>query len=44
MIKGIILTRTGDSNWYVKDTDYNDTPELAAAWVKYFKCDCDDVD
>ena len=44
MTKGIILTRTGDSNWYVKNTVYNDTPERTAALVKSLKCDCDDVD
>lgn len=37
-----ILERTGDSNWYIKHTDLNDTPERAAAWVKSLKCDSDD--
>lgn len=40
----IILERTGDSNWYIKHTNLNDTPEQSAAWVKYLKCDCDDAD
>jgi len=44
MTSGITLTRTGDSNWYIKNTGYNDTPERAAAWVKSLKCDCDDAD
>ncbi len=44
MTNGITLTRTGNSNWYIKNTVYNDTPEWAALWVKYLKCDCDDVD
>lgn len=39
-----ILERTGDSNWYIKYTDLNDTPERSAAWVKSLKCDCDDAD
>ena len=39
-----ILERTGDSNWYIKHTDLNDTPERAVAWVKSLKCDCDDAD
>jgi hypothetical protein len=36
-----ILERTGDSNWYIKHTCLNDTPERTAAWVKSLKCDCD---
>lgn len=39
-----ILERTGDSNWYIKYTNLNDTPEQASAWVKYLNCDCDDAD
>ena len=39
-----ILERTGDSNWYIKHTDLNDTSERVAAWVKLLKCDCDDAD
>nr|DAJ25445.1 MAG TPA: hypothetical protein [Caudoviricetes sp.] len=39
MFKLIILERTGDSNWYIKNTDYNDTPERTAAWIKSLKCD-----
>jgi hypothetical protein len=39
-----ILERTGDSNWHIKHTNLNDTPERAAAWVKSLKCDCDDAD
>lgn len=30
----VILERTGDSNWYIKHTDLNDTSERSAAWVK----------
>lgn len=37
-----ILERTGDSNWYIKHTVLNDTPERSAAWVKSLKCDSDD--
>lgn len=37
--KRIILERTGDSNWYIKNTKYNDTPERTAAWIKSLKCD-----
>ena len=33
-----ILERTGDSNWYIKHTILNDTPERTAAWVKLLKC------
>lgn len=36
-----ILERAGDSNWYIKHTDFNDKPELAAALVKSLNCDCD---
>lgn len=39
-----ILERTGDSNWYIKHTCLNDTPERAAAWVMWLKCDSDDAD
>lgn len=34
-----ILERTGDSNWYIRHTNFNDTPERAAAWIKSLKCD-----
>lgn len=40
----IILERTGDSNWYIKHTNLNDTPNRSAEWVKSLKCDCDDAD
>lgn len=30
----IILERTGDSNWYIKHTNINDTSERSAAWIK----------
>lgn len=40
----IILERTGDSNWYIKHTNLNDTSEHTAAWVKSLKCDSDDAD
>lgn len=39
-----ILERMGDSNWYIKHTNLNDTPERSAALVKSLKCDCDDAD
>lgn len=38
MTSGITLTRTGDSNWYIKGTNFNDTPERSAAWVKSVCC------
>lgn len=38
MNNGIVVTRTGDSNWYLKNTDFNDTPENAARWVKALMC------
>ena len=38
----IILERTGDSNWYIKHTVFNDIVERAAALVKSLKCDSDD--
>lgn len=34
MTKGITLTRNGYGNWFIKDTDLNDTPEHAAALIK----------
>ena len=37
----LTLERTGDSNWYIKHTNFNDTPERMAAQVKLLKCDCD---
>lgn len=37
-----ILERTGDSNWYIKHTDLNDTPARSAALVKLLKCDSND--
>ena len=43
MVK-IILTRTGDSNWYIKNTNLNGTPEKAAEWVKYLKCKDNEID
>lgn len=39
-----ILERTGDSNWYIKHTNLNDTSERTAAWIKSLKCDFDDAD
>lgn len=39
-----ILERSGDSNWYIKHTAFNDTPERSAAWVKSLKCDSNDED
>ena len=38
MTKGINLTRNGYGNWFIKNTDYNDTPERSAAWVKSVCC------
>ncbi len=34
MTKGITLTRNGYGNWYIKDTDFNDTPDNSATFVK----------
>lgn len=34
MTKGITLTRNGYGNWYIKNTELNDTPERSAAWIK----------
>ena len=34
MTKGITLTRNGFGNWYIKNTELNDTPERSAAWIK----------
>ena len=34
MTKGITLTRNGYGNWYIKNTELNDTPEHSAAWIK----------
>lgn len=39
MTKGIVLTRTSDSNWYIKNTDFNDTAEKAIKWVISLVCD-----
>ena len=39
-----ILERTGDSNWYIKYTNFNDTPERTATWIKSLKCDSNDED
>lgn len=39
-----ILECTGDSNWYIKHTNFNYTPERAAAWIKSLKCDSNDED
>lgn len=38
----VILERSGNSNWYIKHTCLNDTPERAAAWVKSLKCNSND--
>lgn len=38
MTEQIVLTRTGDSNWYIKDTSLNDTPERTAYWVRSLCC------
>ena len=39
MTKGITITRTGDSNWYIKNTDFNDNPENVARLIKALNCD-----
>lgn len=39
-----IFERTGDSKWYIKHTNFNDTPERVAAWVKSLKCDSNGED
>lgn len=31
----LILERTGDSKWYIKGTDAGESPEIAAATVKW---------
>lgn len=38
MTKGITLTRNGYGNWFIKNTDYNDTPDNSAALVKSVCC------
>lgn len=38
MTKGITLTRNGYGNWFIKNTDYNDTPQNSAALVKGARC------
>ena len=38
MTKGITLTRNGYGNWFIKNTDYNETPEKSAALVKSVYC------
>mgnify|MGYP000276861354 CR=1 FL=1 len=40
----IILERTGDSHWYLKGTDARESPEIAAATVKWSAELNDDVD
>lgn len=40
----IILERTGDSRWYLKGTDVGESPEIAAAMVKWSAELEDDVD
>lgn len=39
-----ILERTGDSRWYLKGTDAGESPEIAAAMVKWSAELEDDVD
>lgn len=43
MNKTLTLTRTGDSNWYIKNTAFNDTPEQASKWIISLKCDSDEI-
>jgi len=38
MTKGITLTRNGYGNWFIKNTDYNETPEKSAALVNSVRC------
>lgn len=38
MTKGITLTRNGYGNWFIKNTDYNETPEKSVAFVKSVCC------
>lgn len=40
----IILERTGDSHWYLKGTNAGESPEIAAAMVKWPVELNDDVD
>nr|DAK32000.1 MAG TPA: hypothetical protein [Caudoviricetes sp.] len=40
----VILERTGDSNWYLKGTNAGESPETAAAMVKWSAELNDDVD
>lgn len=39
-----ILERTGDSRWYLKGTNAGESPEIAAAMVKWSAELNDDVD
>ena len=38
MTKGITLTRNGYGNWFIKNTNSNDTPKNSAALVKSVCC------
>lgn len=38
MTEGITLTRNGYGNWFIKNTDYNDTHQNSAALVKEACC------
>lgn len=38
MTKGITLTRNGYGNWFIKNTDHNETPKNSAALVKSVCC------
>ena len=40
----VILERTGDSHWYLKGTNVGESPEIAAAMVKWSVELNDDVD
>ncbi len=40
----IILERTGDSRWYLKGMDAGESPEIAAAMVKWSAELNEDVD
>lgn len=38
MTKGITLTRNGYGNWFIKNTDYNGTPQNSAELLKWACC------
>lgn len=44
MTSRITVTRTGDSNWYIKNTNFNDNSENVARLIKALKCNGDDYE